>query len=693
MASTLVNNKYRITRRIGGGSFGEIYMGIGPSGEKVAIKFERQGTRCPQLRHEYKVYRELANCPGFCNVYHFGTQDNYNVMVMDLLGPSLEDLFNRCNRRFSLKTVLQIADQMLERIDTLHSRHLIHRDIKPANFVVGVVDNISTVFCVDFGLSKRYRHPKTLQHIPHRDGRSLTGTPRYASINNHLGVEQSRRDDLESVGYVLIYFLKGTLPWQGLKAKNAQKKYRLIMEKKQQVSIAQLCQGCPSQFAEFLAYTRSLKFDAKPDIPYVRKLFRDLYHAQGFASVGKLWDWDNLDLDFAASEPGTVGSGGPGGPMAVPMGMGGPSGANLRPTTAAAVANAMESDLLLGTDGLGDESGFENSGRKMDRPNTAGPMVGNNAGGANKMGSAQGGNGSSWLFSNPQGGQAGGVPQQGYAVPNSAGAAGTDANGQPRRPHTAHVGNRAPAPSGPGQVMPQVADARRQTNVSNPDDEDGEDHVVAGARAMMRYRKSRTEGGQGSSGNLQAQGQPTSSAGGASNPAAINKSASGNMQQQGGQSQQQAQLAANGQRKPSAGNGALPGATAGNSAGWIATNSQAQESRPKSAGIMTSLTGGSKMFSSGGNAAPTTTSSAAGTSTAAQGTSGGTSHLASLSYGSLKNRFLSGGGNNATSATNTAAAKPASAGGNGVGGLGQYPGGSNPVASKTSSSKMFGLSR
>jgi serine/threonine protein kinase len=160
--------------------------------------------------------------------------------------------------------------------------------------VIGLADAAATIFCVDFGLSKRYRHPKNLQHIPHRDGRSLTGTPRYASINNHLGIEQSRRDDLESIGYVLIYFLKGSLPWQGLKAKNAQKKYRLIMEKKQQVSIAQLCQGCPSQFAEFLAYTRSLKFDAKPDIPYLRKLFRDLYHAQNCSAIVSLCNVFNV---------------------------------------------------------------------------------------------------------------------------------------------------------------------------------------------------------------------------------------------------------------------------------------------------------------------------------------------------------------------------------------------------------------
>lgn len=332
MASSLVNNKYRITKRIGGGSFGEIYMGVGPNNEKVAVKFERHGTRCPQLRHEYKVYRELTNCHGFCNVYHFGTQDNYNVMVMDLLGPSLEDMFNKCSRRFSLKTVLQIADQMLERADTLHSRHLIHRDIKPANFVIGTGDQAANIFCVDFGLSKRYRHPKNLHHIPHRDGRSLTGTPRYASINNHLGIEQSRRDDLESIGYVLVYFLKGTLPWQGLKAKNAQKKYRLIMEKKQQVSIAQLCQGCPSQFAEFLAYTRSLKFDAKPDIPYLRKLFRDLYHAQGCGSIPKLWDWDGMEgNDF-------LDAGSTGGPAPTMTTAANPLPSMMRPNTAAAVA-------------------------------------------------------------------------------------------------------------------------------------------------------------------------------------------------------------------------------------------------------------------------------------------------------------------------------------------------------------------
>ena len=379
----------------------------------MAVKFERHGTRCPQLRHEYKVYRELHNCHGFCSVYHFGTQDNYNVMVMDLLGPSLEDLFNKCSRRFSLKTVLQLADQLLERVDTLHARHLIHRDIKPANFVIGVGDTSTNVFCVDFGLSKRYRHPKNLQHIPHRDGRSLTGTPRYASINNHLGVEQSRRDDLESIGYVLIYFLKGSLPWQGLKAKNAQKKYRMILEKKQQVSIAQLCQGCPSQFAEFLAYARSLKFDAKPDIPYLRKLFRDLFHAQGFAGVGKVWDWDGLDSEFLSNGNSNNNTNAPGGELMEDGGAGSSDCSML-----CVIVFVVFPNSLSFVSGIGG----------MERPGTAAAVASRPT--------------SSWGFTSRQQGE--------QMVPEAMKADQQANGGNPglTRPHTAGAAGQRPGPGG-----------------------------------------------------------------------------------------------------------------------------------------------------------------------------------------------------------------------------------------------------
>lgn len=654
MASSLVNNKYRITRRIGGGSFGEIYMGIGPNGEKVAIKFERQGTRCPQLRHEYKVYRELANCHGFCSVYHFGAQDNYNVMVMDLLGPSLEDLFNRCSRRFSLKTVLQLADQILERVDTLHSRHLIHRDIKPANFVIGTGEQASNVFCVDFGLSKRYRHPKNLQHIPHRDGRSLTGTPRYASINNHLGIEQSRRDDLESVGYVLIYFLKGTLPWQGLKAKNAQKKYRMILEKKQQVSIAQLCQGCPSQFAEFLAYTRSLKFDAKPDIPYLRKLFRDLYHAQGCASVGKLWDWDNLDMDFPSSSTSSIPPAG-----APPVMSGG--GAGIRPNTA--VTNmGVESDVLLGGGdiGMGEESFGDGPARKDVRPNTAGPIVSTSQ---RPAGGQQQGWGN-YQANGIAGGK--GDPRTANSAGIANGAMGDDMQ---RRPHTAH-GSRGVVggPLGNGGSSQQLED-----------DEDGEGHVVAGARAMMRYRKSRGSGdpgtAPGTSGSV-GRSWTGDSAGGSSAPKPTRGSAGGGGSGNGGgygakssgpPGQPIASSGYSQQRRANPSSAGPPASTPQAASGWMAVNT-ATDNRPKSASgpttgvLMASITGGGA--GPRGPVSSTTTTPQQSQQTAAA--SAGSSNL--TSFGSLKNRFLSGGSSKPQPTSGTAAA-----------------------ASKSTSSKIFGL--
>uniref|UniRef100_A0A3Q3ICQ3 non-specific serine/threonine protein kinase n=1 Tax=Monopterus albus TaxID=43700 RepID=A0A3Q3ICQ3_MONAL len=278
-----VGNKYRLGRKIGSGSFGDIYLGANiATGEEVAIKLECVKTKHPQLHIESKFYKMMQGGVGIPSIKWCGAEGDYNVMVMELLGPSLEDLFNFCSRKFSLKTVLLLADQMISRIEYIHSKNFIHRDVKPDNFLMGLGKKGNLVYIIDFGLAKKYRDARTHQHIPYRENKNLTGTARYASINTHLGIEQSRRDDLESLGYVLMYFNLGSLPWQGLKAATKRQKYERISEKKMSTPIEVLCKGYPLWLKSHL-----------PDYSYLRQLFRNLFHRQGF-SYDYVFDWNML---------------------------------------------------------------------------------------------------------------------------------------------------------------------------------------------------------------------------------------------------------------------------------------------------------------------------------------------------------------------------------------------------------------
>lgn len=289
-----VGNKFRLGRKIGSGSFGEIYLGTNiQTNEEVAIKLENVKTKHPQLLYESKLYRILQGGTGIPNVRWFGMEGDYNVLVMDLLGPSLEDLFNFCSRKLSLKTVLMLADQMINRVEFVHSKSFLHRDIKPDNFLMGLGRRANQVYIIDFGLAKKYRDATTHQHIPYRENKNLTGTARYASMNTHLGIEQSRRDDLESLGYVLMYFLRGSLPWQGLKAGNKKQKYEKISERKVSTSIEALCRSYPTEFASYFHYCRSLRFDDKPDYAYLKRIFRDLFIREGF-QFDYVFDWTIL---------------------------------------------------------------------------------------------------------------------------------------------------------------------------------------------------------------------------------------------------------------------------------------------------------------------------------------------------------------------------------------------------------------
>ncbi|CAI0448930.1 unnamed protein product [Linum tenue] len=248
----LVGGKFKLGRKIGSGSFGELYIAVNvQTGEEVGVKLESVKTKHPQLHYESKIYMILQGGTGIPELKWFGVEGDYNVMVIDLLGPSLEDLFNYCNRKFSLKTVLMLGDQLINRIEYMHSRGFLHRDIKPDNFLMGLGRKANQVYVIDYGLAKKYRDLQTHKHIPY------------------------------------------SLPWQGLKAGNKKQKYDKISEKKMLTPIEVLCKSYPSEFTSYFHYCRSLRFEDKPDYAYLKRLFRDLFVREGY-QFDYIFDWTIL---------------------------------------------------------------------------------------------------------------------------------------------------------------------------------------------------------------------------------------------------------------------------------------------------------------------------------------------------------------------------------------------------------------
>ena len=289
---TILFHKYTLMKKLGEGSFGRIYSAKENSTNNwYAIKLENKNRSQNLLESEAYIMSYL-NGPRIPMVKSFGYTGDYNVLIMELMGKSLEDLFESMpTKKMSVRCVCNIGYQMIEIIEYVHNKHIVHRDIKPDNFVMGKGNKSKFLFLLDFGLAKKYRSSTTLKHYPLIKKKHLTGTARYASINALNGYTQSRRDDLEAIGYVLVYFLLGRLPWQGMLNKNKDERYMKIMEVKRDTDPHILCKNLPVEFEKYITYTRNLEYEQDPDYNMLKNLFLKVLNDEEHC-IDYYYDWD-----------------------------------------------------------------------------------------------------------------------------------------------------------------------------------------------------------------------------------------------------------------------------------------------------------------------------------------------------------------------------------------------------------------
>lgn len=338
----VVAERFSVLEKIGSGSFGEVYAGLEKKNgvaTKVAIKFESRHTKTAQLQHENTVYRVLGGGGGgeggggVPRSIWFGDEGSYRVLVLPMLGPSLQALFKKCRHKFSLSTVMRLAIEMVNLLEYVHDHGYLHRDVKPDNFLFPAphADRrrcIHSLYLIDFGLSKPYmstRGSYLPSHIRFTEGGNLVGTPRYSSMRAHDGAEQGRRDDMTSLGHVLVYFLKGSLPWQesmldrektydkfeeneeeqstnkkkkDKKEEHSEKdkrKNERIKQKKRETSAEELCDGLPEEMFYYMKYVNGMDFEEEPDYQGIRRMFHELSCRHQFNCKDEPWDWEKRD--------------------------------------------------------------------------------------------------------------------------------------------------------------------------------------------------------------------------------------------------------------------------------------------------------------------------------------------------------------------------------------------------------------
>lgn len=291
-----LNNKYQLREIIGEGSFGKIFEAINIyTDEIVAIKIEKKNESVMinvknVLKHEANIYGRCKGIKGIPQLRFYGTVDNYSYMVIDKLGESICTLMEKCGNTFNIRTVIILGIQLLNIIEKLHNIGIVHRDLKPDNVLIGTGKNRKQFYLIDFGLSKHILNTDGTI-IQMNAGRSLTGTAKYVSLNVHNGIEPSMRDDIESIAYILIFCLKGQLPWQFISGKTKTEKYQNIKAAKEQTSLHDLCIDLPLEILIFISYCKSLKYDDIPDYNYLKCVLYNLFKHKKYI-VEEEFEWN-----------------------------------------------------------------------------------------------------------------------------------------------------------------------------------------------------------------------------------------------------------------------------------------------------------------------------------------------------------------------------------------------------------------